>query len=101
MRYSNNTLLTMTKAELIEYLRIVEHNLCTAEQQLQQQIENVRDWRPVVFCKDCKHGVVVADYDKRCLCCSIWGRSWQRVEPNDFCSYGAKRLTEAKDEGPF
>lgn len=43
---------------------------------------------PVVRCKDCKHCMKTTDADSPGLFCKIWGREWQRVQPNDFCSYG-------------
>ena len=90
-RYSNNTLLKMTKAEIIELLRCAEHNLSTAEEQLRQQIENVKGWRPVVCCKDCEHGVEVTDCGRRYLCCSIYGKTMSQMRPDDFCSFGERK----------
>lgn len=49
-RLSDATLKGMTKKELIEYVRMCEHNYDIAEEALRQQAENVKDWRPV------KHG---------------------------------------------
>ena len=40
----------MTKKALVEYVRMTEHNQEVAEEALNQQAENVKDWRPV------KHG---------------------------------------------
>lgn len=54
-KYSDSTLMKMTKAELIEQLRCAEHNREVAEEALAQQAENLKDWEPVVHCKDCKH----------------------------------------------
>lgn len=42
----------------------------------------------VVHCKDCKNCKEATDYLGSGFFCSIWGREWQRVQPNDFCSYG-------------
>ncbi len=57
-----------------------------------KQIVNAQtvDAVPVVLCNDCEHCHEVADYDGRGLFCSIWGREWHRVQPDDFCSYGEK-----------
>lgn len=41
--YSDSTLLNMTKKELIEQLRIAEHNYFAAEESLNQQAENMKD----------------------------------------------------------
>lgn len=49
-RLSDATLNGMTKKQLIEYVRMCEHNYDIAEETLRQQAENVKDWRPV------KHG---------------------------------------------
>lgn len=49
-RLSDATLNGMTKKQLIEYVRMCEHNYDIAEEALRQQAENVKDWRPV------KHG---------------------------------------------
>lgn len=46
-RYSDATLMGMTKAELVDYVRMCEHNREAAEQTLAQHIENVKDWEPV------------------------------------------------------
>lgn len=45
---SDSTLMGMTKKEIIENLRIAEHNFFAAEETLAQQAENMRDWAPVV-----------------------------------------------------
>lgn len=42
----------------------------------------------VVRCKDCEHCVRTTDIDGPGLFCSIWGRQWNRVQLDDFCSYG-------------
>ena len=44
---SNSTLKRLTKAELIEELRITEMNMESIEALYHQQIENVKDWEPV------------------------------------------------------
>ena len=47
-RHSTATLMGMTKKELVEYVRMAEHNQEVAEETLNQQAENVKDWAPVV-----------------------------------------------------
>lgn len=64
-KYSDSTLMRMTKAELIEQLRCAEHNQEVAEEQLAQQAENVKDWVPVVRCEDCIH---YREYMRRDMC---------------------------------
>lgn len=58
-------------------------------------LENIptADVAPVVRCKDCTHCVRTTDMDGPGLFCSIWGRQWNRVQLDDFCSCG-----ERKDE---
>ena len=46
-RHSDATLMGMTKAQLVEYVRMAEHNQDVAEEALEQQAENVKDWEPV------------------------------------------------------
>lgn len=48
-RLSDATLNGMTKKQLIEYVRMCEHNYDVAEETLRQQAENVKDWRPVKY----------------------------------------------------
>ena len=53
-RYSDASLMRMTKRELIEIVRMSEHNEDVAKEALAQQAENIKDWEPVVHCRDCK-----------------------------------------------
>ena len=46
-RHSTATLMGLTKAELVEYVRMAEHNQDVAEETLNQQAENVKDWKHV------------------------------------------------------
>lgn len=46
-RHSTATLMGMTKKELVEYVRMVEHNQEVAEAALEQQAQNIKDWEPV------------------------------------------------------
>ena len=46
---------------------------------------------PVVRCRECHHCKETMDRKGPGLFCSIWGREWQRVQPNDFCSYGQRK----------
>ena len=45
----------------------------------------------VTRCKDCTHCVRTTDMDGPGLFCSIWGRQWNRVQFDDFCSHGERR----------
>ena len=59
---------------------------------------------PVVRCRECHHCKETMDHKGPGLFCSIWGREWQRVQPNDFCSYGQRKIetvlpkSDVKDE---
>lgn len=54
------------------------------------QAKNLKDWEPVVRCKNCTH------YDLG-VCLKIYSDgnaqkdSWQSRNPDDFCSYGERR----------
>lgn len=52
-RHKDSTLMSLTKAQLIDYVRMAEHNQDVTEETLRQQAENVKDWEPVVRCNDC------------------------------------------------
>ena len=47
-RHSTATLMGLTKEELVEYVRMAEHNQEVAEEALNQQTENVKDWQPCI-----------------------------------------------------
>lgn len=48
----------------------------------------------VVRCKDCGLCVETADRFGKGLFCRKWNRDWQRVQADDFCSYGERRYRE-------
>lgn len=66
-RHSDATLMGMTKAELVDYVRMCEHNREVAEQTLAQHIENVKDWQPV------HHARWAMDKSTRCWRCTNCG----------------------------
>lgn len=81
---SDSTLMSMTKKQIIENLRIAEHNFFAAEETLAQQVENVKNWVPVVRCSECKW---YRDYDVHY--CARRGVKC----PDDsefFCKYGER-----------
>lgn len=49
---------------------------------------------PVVRCQKCHHCKETVDYKGSGLFCSIWGRGWHRVQPDDYCSYGQRKEDE-------
>lgn len=87
-KYSDSTLMRMTKAELIEQLRCAEHNREVAEEALAQQAENLKDWEPVIHCKDCEYGVKGTVNSNGFFVCDVSGLD---ITPNDFCSLGEKK----------
>ena len=84
---SDSTLMSMTKKEIIENLRIAEHNFFAAEETLAQQAENMRDWAPVVHGKwapsEGNPGFLVCSACGDCYVVDEWvdGRKW-RYCPN-------------------
>lgn len=45
---ADSTLQRMKKTEIIELLRIAEHNAKVAQEYVDQQAKNLKDWKPVV-----------------------------------------------------
>ena len=45
---ADSTLQHMKKTEIIELLRIAEHNAKVAQEYVDQQAKNLKDWKPVV-----------------------------------------------------
>ena len=85
---ADSTLHSMTKKEIIELLRIAEHNAKASQEQVEQQAENLKDWVPVV------HGRWISFLDgdhimpERYYRCSRCGRVESRRQP--YCHCGAK-----------
>lgn len=98
-RHSAATLMRMTKAELIEYVRMCEHNQDVAEQTLAQHIENVKDWQPV------RHGHWIDCEDDYCSYaqCSVCGgefTSWEAdCAKTGFCPNCGARMDGGVDNG--
>ena len=97
-RHSTATLMGLTKRELVEYVRMAEHNQDVAEETLNQQAENVKDWIPVVRCKDCKYYREGAIFKDIKFCFRLRGDNDKPVGYNfsedDFCSRGERREGE-------
>ena len=95
--WADSTLMSMKKSDLIECLRCAEHNQAVAEKQLAQHIENVKDWVPVVRCKDCKYSTLPSAFTQQygkpgtLTCHNKYAPCNRRnVSVNDFCSYGER-----------
>lgn len=90
----------LTKKELVEYVRMAEHNQDVAEETLKQQAENVKDWIPVVRCRDCVHWFGRDGGSPVCLKIyedgAVSADAWQTREADDFCSYGKRKDGEQK-----
>lgn len=80
---ADSTLLRMPKKEIIELLRVAEHNAKVSQEWVNQQAKNLKDWKPVVhgrwmsfhsrtagdmqYCSICKIGFdAKTDYCPRC-----------------------------------
>ncbi len=70
--------------------RVAPTSWAHAEESFLRRIEDAPtvDAVQVVRCQGCKHCMKTTDADGPGLFCKIWGREWQRVQPNDFCNYG-------------
>lgn len=101
-KYSDSTLMRMTKADLIEQLRCAEHNREVAEKTLAQQAENLKDWKPVVHCKDCKYYNRSELLAPNKFCFRLKHPTENRVigynfALDDFCSYGERKNTDENE----
>lgn len=83
---ADSTLHNMTKKEIIELLRTAEHNAKVSQEWVAQQAENLKDWKPVVPCKNCANGMV-SDDSKYIICCRL-GVS---MDFDNYCSYGERK----------
>lgn len=82
---SDSTLMGMTKKEIIENLRIAEHNFFVMQNTVAQQAENVKDWVSVVRCSECKYHYERGSYH--------YCRELEMYCPDDsefFCKYGER-----------
>lgn len=90
---ADSTLHSMTKKELIELLRTAEHNSKVSQEWVAQQAENIKDWAPVVRCKDCKW--FADNNDGEWYGCQMFQvvriTPEDAPKPDDFCSYGERK----------
>lgn len=76
-KYSDSTLLSLPKKELLLHLRAAEHNRDIAEQRIEQQAENLKDWLPVAHGHWISHeDNYVGDY----YTCSVCGCDWTTID---------------------
>lgn len=84
---ADSTLLRMPKKEIIELLRTAEQNAKVSQEWVDQQAKNLKDWEPVVRCKDCKYyRCDIKDEFSSCYLGSLSG-----PDGNDFCCYGERK----------
>lgn len=91
---ADSTLLHMTKKELIELLRTAEHNAEVSQEWVAQQAENLKDWEPVVHCRDCKHfNHEHMECENEAVSTDHEGGAQYSLnfELDDFCSYGERK----------
>lgn len=72
---SDSYLLSMTKKQIIEQLRCAEYNFRATEETLEQQIENTKDWHPVVHAV-WERSVFANDFHRCSACNSVWNREF-------------------------
>lgn len=67
--YKKSTLMHMTKEQLIEYIRCLEHNEEVAKETLEQVCKNVIGCTPVVHGHWEKYAVDIAEHPWHCSVC--------------------------------
>lgn len=91
---ADSTLLRMTKKELIELLRTAEYNAEVSQEWVAQQAENLKDWEPVVHCRDCKHfNHKRMECENEAVSTDHEGGAQYSLNfwLDDFCSYGERK----------
>ena len=89
---ADSTLQRMKKTEIIELLRIAEHNAKVAQEYVDQQAKNLKDWKPVM------HGRWILEREPNgkpyCFHCSVCDSDYHCIgilEASDYCPHcGAK-----------
>ena len=92
---ADSTLQRMKKTEIIELLRIAQHNAKVAEEYVDQQAKNLKDWAPVV------HGRWETNSDSPdsliCSVCKCGFDMWKH-DPHNYCpNCGAKMDDELNE----
>lgn len=92
---ADSTLLRMPKKEIIELLRTAEHNAKVSQEWVNQQAENIKDWKPVVHGQWIPFHSEIAGDIQYCSACEIGFAA-----KTDYCPRcGAKMDGERKDGG--
>lgn len=97
---ADSTLLRMPKKEIIELLRTAEHNAKVSQEWVDQQAKNLKDWEPVVRCKDCKHLCVWNRKDIYAFCpkTNIVFLPFEMDTRTFFCGFGERKDGGNADE---
>lgn len=90
---AHSTLCNMRKADLIDYIRCLEHNYNVAVSFNENQAKYIEslDIGKMVHCKDCKFSVQDAPYDA--MECVMWRAKFgvAYTEPDGYCHKGERR----------
>ena len=87
--YSDSTLMSMNKKELIEQLRVAEHNYFVTREAINQQAENVKDWQPI------KYGRWISAFKtKYYSTCSECGCEIDTEEHFNYCPYCGSQMSK-------
>ena len=86
---AQRTLYNMRKADLIEYIRTLEHNYNVAVSFNENQAKYIESlgFTGLVHCKECKHFAHNLENDTFCRCVDGLGDPTE----NCFCSYGERK----------
>lgn len=79
---ADSTLLRMPKKEIIELLRVAEHNAKVSQEWVAQQAENLKDWKPVVHARRIPFHSEVAGDIQYCSACDVGNTA-----KSDFCPH--------------
>lgn len=89
---ADSTLLNMKKAELVEYIRVLEHNYNAAvwfNENQAKNIERLLNTSAVVRCKDCIHQSTTNGFY---ACHKFMGENVSIItNPNNYCSCGRRK----------
>lgn len=93
-RHSDSTLMRMTKAELIEMLRVAEHNQDVLEDAIAQIDKNIKYWAPV------RHGHWITDGSNRHECSECHKTRWVwGVVKMEYCEHCGAKMDGGNDNG--
>ena len=84
-RYADATLMAMTKADLVKHLRCAERNEDAANEMLNQQAENFKDWEPVRHGRWIGHSEDDSKADVGCFACGICGFNISAYDKAHMC----------------